>query len=77
MTSRIVDGLVETVSVIGALTEGISLLFTGIIFLAITAAISGVMFWFAWLLLFGRASRAVAEPPGPRPAPLLASTSGH
>ena len=47
------DGLLETVGVIGNLIEGISLLFTGIIFLVITAAISGVMFWFSWLLLFG------------------------
>ena len=53
MMWRKADGLLETVGVIGNLIEGISLLFTGIIFLVITAAISGVMFWFSWLLLFG------------------------
>ena len=53
MMWRKADGLLETVGVIGNPIEGISLLFTGIIFLVITAAISGVMFWFSWLLLFG------------------------
>ena len=34
MTSRIVDGLVETVGVIGNLDEGLSRLFAGVIFLS-------------------------------------------
>ena len=53
MSSKIVDYLVETIGVFATLLDGISLLFTGIIFLVITAAIAGVMLWFSWLLLFG------------------------
>ena len=44
---------VQTVGVIRNQLDGISLLVTGIVILAVTAAIAGVMLWFSWLLLFG------------------------
>ena len=53
MSAKIVDCLVETVGVIGNLLDGIGRLFTGIVFMVITATITGVMLWFSWLLLFG------------------------
>ena len=53
MSAKIVDCLVETVGVTGNLLDAISLLFTGIVLMAITAAAAGVLLWFSWLLVFG------------------------
>ena len=53
MSAKIVDCLVETVGVTGNLLDGIGRLFTGIVFMVITATITGVILWFSWLLLFG------------------------
>ena len=53
MSSKIRDFLVETTGVIGNLVDAILTLFTGVVWLVITAVIGGVTLWFSWLLLFG------------------------